>query len=240
MDDFSLYGILVKVPAILLGIGLHEWSHAYVADRAGDPVPRQQGRLTLDLVTHLDPIGTLGLLLGPLGWGRPVQVNPANFDDPVRDHVRVALAGPLANLVVMAAGLVVLSLVPLLGLDLVARGAGRETLAGMLFWIIFLNMSLALFNLVPIPPLDGSRVVRYWMPREPSWMADEGAGILLILILGQLGAFRPLYSLGTQTVLTLAAWGPWATLAALVLTALAWALNAGLVGRGPGNRYRPR
>lgn len=222
----SVADVLVRAPAFLLGIGLHEWAHAYVADRAGDPTPRQQGRLTMNPLAHLDPLGTLCILFAPIGWGKPVQVRPGLFQHPARDHMRVALAGPLTNLVLVALGL--------LGLEgLGALRVSPSSLAvEVCFWVVVLNLMLALFNLVPVPPLDGSRVARYALGARGAWLDSmQPYGALIILVLVTQGALQPVFGFGLSAVTLVRGRGLGAELVFLVLTTGLWVANAGLFSR---------
>lgn len=163
--------------ALIVAATVHEFAHAYVAYRLGDPTPRAMGRLTLNPLAHLDPIGSLMILLVGFGWAKPVQINPANFADWRRDSILVALAGPLANV----------TLVFLLGLpfklELVDSGSG--VLFGLLGWGLQINAMLAVFNLIPIPPLDGSKVLVGLLPGNLaiSYARVERFGFLILLAL---------------------------------------------------------
>jgi Zn-dependent protease len=179
-----LYVVATLVPAIVL----HELSHGVVADRLGDPTPRAMGRLTLNPARHVDPFGTLvlpGLLLLPylfgrggnpiFGYAKPMPVNRSNLPNPDRQMVLIAVAGPVTNLLLAVAGAV--------GLRFVGLGAGEVT--EFFFWWIFLNALLAVFNIMPIPPLDGSKVLALALPpraREVyrSW---EPYGALFMLVI---------------------------------------------------------
>ena len=150
--------------ALLVAISVHEFSHAWAAFRLGDATAKYEGRLTLNPLAHLDTIGTLMILLAGFGWGKPVPVNPLNFDNPRRDHALVALSGPLSNFVVSF----ILSL--FLKLPLGAAGLLLEV---FLLPTIILNISLGVFNLLPIPPLDGFSVVCGFLPREFAFKWEE-------------------------------------------------------------------
>jgi Zn-dependent protease len=168
-------GILYLI-ALVLSITVHEYGHALVATKLGDHVPRSQGRLTLSPVAHVDPIGTLlfplimhftGIPL--LGWGRPVQTNPLNYTRRFTrstGHMLVALAGPAMNLGMAA----------LVSLLVVIAGQGglmsREAAIGLIQHMIFLNLSLMFFNLLPIPPLDGGAVLAWLLPRSLQHVVD--------------------------------------------------------------------
>lgn len=157
--------LLLFIP-VLLSLTVHEWAHAFAADRLGDDTARLQGRLTLDPLAHIDPVGTLVLpLLGvPFGWARPVPVNPLRFRVDERFGVMLtAAAGPLSNLVLAA--LCGAAWAALSGLS------GPAALTRLLGTTAFVNVALAVTNLLPIPPLDGSRVAEWLMPASlrPLW-----------------------------------------------------------------------
>lgn len=168
---------LIYVIALLVAITVHEFSHALLADRLGDPTPRLMGRLTLNPLAHLDPLGTLMLFLVSFGWGKPVQFDPFNLRNPRKDAAIISLAGPASNLILAA----------LLSVILRILIAGKMLGMGvyLLEPLIFLNVILAVFNLIPIHPLDGFKVVGGLLPREQyaSWMELERYGIFFLIIL---------------------------------------------------------
>lgn len=142
------YAFVVIFGGIILAIGIHEAAHCYMADYLGDPTPRSLGRLSLNPLVHLDPLGTLVILIsGMFGWGKPSPFDPYNLKDPRRDTALIALAGPVSNILLA----VVLSLIPRL-IQL------PNPLFLILYSLISLNINLAIFNLIPIPPLDGSKI----------------------------------------------------------------------------------
>jgi Zn-dependent protease len=142
-------------------VTVHEFAHAYVADRLGDPTPRAHGRLTLNPLAHLDLVGTLLILLVGFGWAKPVPITPANFTNWRRDTVIVAVAGPLANVTLLFA----VGIPFKLGL-LRAYGLGAEPISVLLLTMMQINAMLAVFNLIPIPPLDGSKILLGLLPPE--------------------------------------------------------------------------
>jgi Zn-dependent protease len=191
------------LPAVLIAATVHEFAHALVADRLGDPTPRHLGRLSLNPLVHLDVLGTLFFILFSFGWARPVPINPRNFANPRRGMLQVALAGPLANITLAFA----------VGLLVKARGeAGGPGIdfAAMIVWI---NVVLAVFNLVPIPPLDGSRILESLLPVEQAaaYARFQPYGTLLILALLYTGivgrvmfpAVRWLYAFSTGDIFRL-------------------------------------
>ena len=184
----ALYLILVA------SIALHEWGHAIAADKIGDDTPRNQGRVTLNPIAHMDIIGTVVIpllmifyLAGQgfylIGWGKPVQVNPRNFRNPVKDDLIVTAAGPAMNLVIALS-------VAILGAILLALAGGWGTEVGLsinqlFIQAIFLNTMLIVFNLIPIPPLDGSHFLKHALkiPDETYYQwSIYGGFILLVLI----------------------------------------------------------
>lgn len=175
--------------AFVVGIGFHEFCHALVADRLGDPTPRAMGRLTLNPVRHLDPAGTMLLLFAGFGWGKPVPVNPYRLRNGGRTGMAVvAAAGPLSNLLVAAlAGLPIrLGLVPLVAWLPEPGWTAADYLGLFLFFVIFINLILALFNFIPVAPLDGFKVALGLLPvdmaRSFQRLEPYGIGILMILI----------------------------------------------------------
>ncbi len=190
---------VVWAVAMLLAITVHEFAHALMADRLGDPTPRMQGRLTLNPLAHLDPLGTLMLLLVRFGWGKPVQFDPYNLQNPRRDSAVISLAGPASNLIVATALSVILHFIsypfsPLGGL------------VNFLEPIIFLNVALAVFNLIPIHPLDGGKIFVGLLPARDALEADRflhkyGMLILLFLILPLTG--EPLVTRITSPVINI-------------------------------------
>ncbi|MEO0085324.1 MAG: site-2 protease family protein [candidate division WOR-3 bacterium] len=152
----QLLDMLMAAPAILFGLTVHEFSHALVADRLGDPTARDLGRLTLNPLKHLDFMGTVALFLFRFGWAKPVPIDPRNFRHPTRDMALSSLAGPAANLVIAIAAGLILRLLTLVGV-----GGFVTELAT--YFVLF-NLILCFFNLIPIPPLDGSRLVSYFLP----------------------------------------------------------------------------
>lgn len=161
----SILTKLLILPSILIALTVHEYAHARVADFLGDPTPRKMGRLSLNPVKHLDFTGTLMLLLANFGWAKPVQVDPRNFRIPKRAMMSVALAGPISNMLLAILGMFMLKTIAML-----APSAAPTHLATLKILVeatntfIIINLGLMLFNLLPIPPLDGSRVIAYILP----------------------------------------------------------------------------
>ncbi len=177
MFDFNIMHIIAGLPGLLIAMVIHEYAHAQVAVWLGDFTPRLMGRLTLNPKAHVDPIGMLMLFLVHFGWAKPVMINPRNFKNPKRDDILVSLAGPAANFIT--------AFLALLALLIYSRMGGDMTAGVYLVFqmIIEYNIGFGIFNLIPLPPLDGSHVLMQLLPRD---MAYKLAGLerysFLILI----------------------------------------------------------
>lgn len=179
---------IMLVPA-LLAVTLHEVAHGFIAEKLGDPTARMLGRLTLNPIKHLDPIGTLALLVFGFGWARPVPVNFNNLHNPKRDMIWVALAGPTTNFGVALFSAGLLHLLALGGAGGVANGSvwgmTLEPLRLMAAFSLYVNVILGVFNLIPIPPLDGGRVMTGVLPyRQAQALARvEPFGFIIVIFL---------------------------------------------------------
>jgi len=163
-DMDNILNSLVKIVALIIAITIHEFSHAYMSDRLGDPTARSQGRLSLNPLVHLDPIGTLMLFIAHFGWGKPVPVDPYNLRHPKRDYALIALAGPISNILLAILVTLLIKIFP----------------APFIIFaipLITLNLMLAIFNLLPFHPLDGSHIFPDLFP------GNTGMIILIFLIL---------------------------------------------------------
>ncbi len=169
----------VVVIALLIALTVHEAAHAYVARLLGDPTAEHQGRLTLNPLAHLDPIGTIAILLVGIGWGKPVPVDMNNFKQPKLDNLKVALAGPISNLL-LACFFALLARI--------TQPDPSSIVAVFTSIIVQLNLALMFFNLIPLPPLDGSKVIALFMYEE-TFMRFERNGFYILVALLALGWF---------------------------------------------------
>lgn len=178
-----LRDLVILAPPFLLGLTVHELSHGLMADRLGDHTARSQGRLTMNPLKHLDPIGVLCFFLIKIGWAKPVPVNPVYFRNPRQGMLWVALAGPAANLALALASAVLLRAI--LALGGIIPMFFLLPMAQMCAAGVWINLMLALFNLLPVPPLDGSRVVVGLLPPDmaAAWARLEPYGFLILLVL---------------------------------------------------------
>jgi Zn-dependent protease len=211
--------ILFQLIAFLFAISVHESAHAWMANRQGDPTARMLGRISLNPIKHIDPIGTVLLPLiamlthfPVIGWAKPTPVDPRNFKNPVRDDILTSVAGPVSNFIVATGATILLAAIAAMAPG--GRMLVRETISGfmqenvaltpvalLLYQFLVINVLLAVFNLIPIPPLDGSHVLRHVLPEKLRQVYDSlgmfalmalvffGGGLLMSLIRPVLGLY---------------------------------------------------
>jgi Zn-dependent protease len=174
----SIEALIAGVIALLVGLTFHEFSHALLADTLGDHRPRAMGRLTLNPIAHLDPIGALLLVVAGFGWAKPVMVNPYALRNGRVGMAIVAAAGPIANIVVAFAFAVAFRVLAILGVD-------TGFVPGVVYLVVVINLLLAIFNIIPIPPLDGYNVALAFLPPRQAMALRQYApyGVILLLLL---------------------------------------------------------
>ena len=180
--------ILMQLLALAIAVVCHEVAHGWVALRFGDPTAKAIGRLTLNPVRHLDPLGTIAFFLINIGWARPVPVNGAYFKNPRKDMIWVALAGPLTNLFLAVVSAIAAKIIYQLSLILPGTLVTEAVLVPLFAMVqasVWINLVLCIFNFLPIPPLDGSRVLMGVLPESMTrtYASFERYGFLIILIL---------------------------------------------------------
>ena len=187
----NIYTILLNVPAALIALSVHEFAHGFVSTKLGDPTPRAQGRLTLNPLAHLDPVGALLMVLTGFGWARPVQINPSYYKDRTKGMALTAFAGPLSNLVLAFVGMFIGIFT---GLVLARFGvSGNIVNIVFTFTSVFarLNLSFMVFNLLPFPPLDGFKIFGPIMTKPVYYaiLRYEHYIMYLLMFLSILGVF---------------------------------------------------
>jgi Zn-dependent protease len=205
--------IAASLFSILIALSLHEYGHAAMADKLGDPTPRSQKRLTLNPLAHLDPLGTLMIVIitltgfPGLGWGKPVITNPLYYRNYRTGRILVALAGPAMNLALAMLGIATAYVV------FIASGNSAESVspAVQLFFFLFImiNFGLMIFNLIPIPPLDGHHVLAMLLPPHLRWRYERlgNLGIILVLVMMWFGILGMIYSFNISIITWLVAAG---------------------------------
>lgn len=177
-----IFGIVVLI-ALIIALTVHEYAHAWVANYYGDNTAKLMGRLTLNPLAHLDLLGTIFIVIAGFGWGKPVIVNPNNFENPKLDNLTVSLAGPISNL---ALGII---------FGLILRFAPVPAVViPYLEIFIFYNLVLMIFNLIPIPPLDGSKMLAVFLS-EQTYMVLQQVGIPILFALILFSSFIPVIPL---------------------------------------------
>jgi Zn-dependent protease len=191
----NIFEILWSVPAVLIAITVHEYAHGFIAYYYGDPTAKLAGRLTLNPIAHLDPVGTLMLIIFRIGWAKPVPINYGNLRNPKKDMIKVSLAGPLSNILVAFLFAILYRLNNVFLQNILFSNLSHLPDLMLTFirgWIIFLqtgvliNLALALFNLLPIPPLDGQHILLGILP--PQWAKQYAKinhtyGMIILLLL---------------------------------------------------------
>lgn len=190
LATFNLVATLLTLPGVIIALSFHEFAHAFVADRLGDPTPRNQGRLTLDPLKHIDPVGIFLLIFAHMGWGKPVQINPNNFSKVSKEkgEALVALAGPVMNFILAFILMIIfyamIIFIPGTGVLSSLKAINvMNVVITMIYYAIVVNIGLGVFNLIPIPPLDGSKIFLRFLPYRAQKWIDEHMEIISIIFL---------------------------------------------------------
>lgn len=174
---------IMIIPGVIVGISFHEFAHGWAAYKLGDPTPKFQGRLTVNPAAHVDPVGLVALMFAGFGWGRPVEINPSNFKNRRKGEFITALAGVIMNLLIAVAFGLLVKLVLMIGGGTFAATSLGDIVITVLMYVIQVNLVLMIFNLIPVPPLDGFTVVTelFNVKHTPTYYTVCRYGTLILL-----------------------------------------------------------
>ena len=189
--------LILTLPAVIIAMTFHEYAHAFAADKLGDDTPSRQGRLTLNPLRHIEPIGFFLLLFAGIGWGRPVQINPLKFDKKIsmsKGEAIVSFAGPLINIILAIISAISLGVILKFNVLSNLRIEYAQYLIIFFMQLIYINIGLGVFNLIPLPPLDGSKILRHFLPYKAKQFFDQYEYIFYII-------FIALWTLGITSII---------------------------------------
>ena len=209
----ALFSLLLSIPGILIAITFHEFAHGFAAYKLGDTTAKDEGRLSLNPFDHLDPIGTVMLIFAGFGWGKPVHVNPRNYTRKMsmeKGEAIVSIAGPLMNfLLAIIFAIIYIAILKFAGLSFITTSVGM-VIIGIVTATISVNVGLGVFNLIPLPPLDGSKVIMPFLPyKAKQWFINNEQIFYIVFVIlfitGLAGRIiSPAINLVTQGILNLA------------------------------------
>ena len=183
---FDLLGLLLTIPGVLIAITFHEYAHAFAADKLGDDTPRIQGRLNLNPLSHLDPIGVIMLIFAHIGWGKPVEINPNNFSRKISTKAGeaiVSLAGPLMNFILALVIAIIFYAIGTFATSFAYTTQIGIIIMTILQYAVLVNIGLGVFNLIPLPPLDGSKVLMAFLSYNAKRWFEEHTQLFYIIFL---------------------------------------------------------
>lgn len=182
----ALLALVLSIPGVLIAITFHEFAHAWMADKLGDDTPRRQGRLNLNPLSHMDPVGIAMLLFAGFGWGKPVEINQNNFNRTVslrKGNALVSLAGPVMNFILAIIFSIIYAVFLVVGKTFLLTTAGG-IVSSIILSIISMNVGLGVFNLIPLPPLDGSKILTAILPTNArNWMENHEQLLYIIFVI---------------------------------------------------------
>lgn len=205
MLGFNLMSIIINVPITLIALTGHEFAHGWVSSKLGDPTPERDGRLTLNPLAHLDVVGTILMILTGFGWAKPVMVDPRYYKDRKKGMALTAIAGPLANLIMAFIAMLIYAVLYYAVLKMgITAGMLVTFLSQFMIALAVRNLCFMIFNIIPIPPLDGSKVLGMFLPDRTYYtmLQYERYCMLLIMVLSLSGAFNKIIGTGVSAVMS--------------------------------------
>lgn len=199
---FNLMSIIINVPITLIALTGHEFAHGWVSKKLGDPTPELEGRLTLNPLAHLDLMGTLLMILTGFGWAKPVGVNPSYYKDRKKGMALTALAGPMANLIMAFVAMLLYAVIYIFSVKFQIGTGIINGIAGFVQIFAIRNLCFMVFNLIPIPPLDGSKVLGMFLPNRAYYtmLRYERYSMILIMVLSLTGVFSGIIGSGVNLI----------------------------------------
>ena len=195
----------MMVPIVLIALTFHEFSHGFVSSKLGDPTPKLAGRLTLNPLAHLDPVGTLLMVFTGFGWAKPVEINPRYYKKPKWGMALTAAAGPLSNLLMAVVSMLIYTVILIISYKTGAISmTAASSIGNFLYMFSYVNLSFLVFNLIPIPPLDGSRILGLFLSDRAYFKLQqyERYSFILIIVLSVTGAFGHIIGTGVEFFMT--------------------------------------
>lgn len=193
---------LITVPMVLIALMFHELAHGYVSIKLGDPTPRMQGRMTLNPIAHLDLVGTILMIFTGFGWAKPVQINPRYYKDPKKGMALTALAGPLMNFLLAILAMLLYGIYFIIVSKTGLMAGAIQSVSYLVMRFVTLNLCFMVFNFIPIPPLDGSRILGIFLSNRAYFKVQEYErySFIILIILSATGAFDRLIGTGVSAI----------------------------------------
>lgn len=201
----NFFNILINVPITLIALTGHEFAHAWVSTKLGDPTPKYEGRLSFNPMAHLDLVGTILMILTGFGWAKPVSINPSYYKDRKKGMALTAAAGPISNFVMAFFGVLIGTVLLIVGNSVGFSAAVMRNINMIFYLFAFRNLCFMVFNLIPIPPLDGSKILGLFIPNRTYYkiLEYERYSIILIMLLSLTGVFNSIIGGGVNAFFNL-------------------------------------
>lgn len=195
---------ILMIPIVLIALTFHEFSHGFISTKLGDPTPRITGRLSLNPMAHLDPMGALLMVLTGFGWARPVQIDARYYKNPKWGMAITAAAGPLSNLLLAFLAMIIYTMIFILNIKVGLFSGSIDTISGFVLMFVQVNLCFMVFNIIPIPPLDGSRILGLFLSSRSYFKLQqlERYSFMIIVLLSLTGFFNRIIGTGVGVVLT--------------------------------------